>query len=416
MSKVRFREVFWVSVLVGLFFILPSASVAAPVVKIGNILPLSGPSATVGIQNKNVQDMAAAEINEAGGIKSLGGAKIEMIYTDSKSDPTVGVTEAERLINTEKVHLLTGCWNSAVTYPTTQVAEKYGIPFMVPVSVADKITERGFKYTFRIAAKAGWTVRDQYRFLKDVQDEFKTKFTTIAFVYENGDWGTGNADSWKKLAPEYGYKIVLDEPYPSTSTDMAPVVMKIKKANPDVVLFTSNAADAILLTNTMAELKVRPKAVVSSAGGHADPKYLENVEKNGEYFFDLNEWAPDLKKPGAKETNAKFKKLYGVDLTGETADGYAAMYVIKDALERAASLDPKKIRDALAATNLKSGPAMIHSFNAVAFDESGQNKHAGLIICQVREMKGQMELVTVWPKTVRREGYKLVFPYPPLGK
>ena len=68
MSKVRFREVFWVSVLVGLFFILPSASVAAPVVKIGNILPLSGPSATVGIQNKNVQDMAAAEINEAGGI------------------------------------------------------------------------------------------------------------------------------------------------------------------------------------------------------------------------------------------------------------------------------------------------------------------------------------------------------------
>jgi branched-chain amino acid transport system substrate-binding protein len=90
---------------------------------------------------------------------------LEMIYADSESKPEKGVAEAERLINTEKVNVLTGCWNSAVTYPTTAVAERYGIPFIVPVSVADKITEQGFKTVFRIAAKDSWWTRDQFAFL-----------------------------------------------------------------------------------------------------------------------------------------------------------------------------------------------------------------------------------------------------------
>ncbi|MGD8335680.1 MAG: ABC transporter substrate-binding protein, partial [Desulfobacterales bacterium] len=111
---------------------------AEEVVRIGNIIPLSGPSASVGQQGRNAREMAVDEINAAGGIKSLGGAKLEMLYADSESKPEKGVSEAERMINTEKVHLLTGCWNSAVTYPTTAVAERYGIPFVVPVSVADK--------------------------------------------------------------------------------------------------------------------------------------------------------------------------------------------------------------------------------------------------------------------------------------
>ncbi len=172
---------------------IPGIGSAAQTVKIGNIIPLSGPSAPVGVQGKNAREMAVQEINDAGGIKSLGGAKLQMIYADSKSDPTVGVSEAERLINSEKVNLLTGCWNSAVTYPTTQVAERYGIPFVVPVSVADTITNRGFKNVFRLAAKDSWWTRDQFRFLKDMMKEYKVPVKTVAFVYENGDWGTGFA-------------------------------------------------------------------------------------------------------------------------------------------------------------------------------------------------------------------------------
>jgi branched-chain amino acid transport system substrate-binding protein len=292
------------------------------------------------------------------------------------------------------------------------VAERYGIPFIVPVSVADKITEQGFKTVFRIAAKDSWWTRDQFTFLKDMQDEFGAKIQTLAFVYENGDWGKGFAENWKKLAEKAGYKVVLDEPYPSSATDLSPVVNKIKRANPDVLLLVSNAADAILLTNTLAEYKVKPKAILASGGGHADPSFLKAVGKNGQYVFDIVEWETDVNKPMVKAVNDKFKAKYGYNLAGESADAYIAMYVLADALERAGSLDPKAIRDALAATKLTTGPAMIASYDAVEFDATGQNKHAAPVIVQINDLGNGLERVTVWPKNARRSGYTPVFPMP----
>ena len=399
--------------LCSLLFLTGTPSQAGPdVVKIGNIIPLSGPSASVGQQGKNAREMAVEEINAAGGIKSLGGAKLEMLYADSESKPEKGVAEAERFINTEKVHVLTGCWNSAVTYPTTAVAERYGIPFVVPVSVADKITEQGFKTVFRIAAKDSWWSRDQFAFLKDMENEFNTQVKKLAFVYENGDWGKGIAGGWKKLAKEGGYEVVLDEPYPSTATDLSPVVQKIKRAQPDVLMLVSNAADAILLTNTLADYRVKLKAIIASGGGHADPSFLTATGQNARYLFDIVEWETDVNKPGAKETNAKYKAKYGQNLAGEAVDAYLAMYVLKDALERAGSLDPAKIRQALATTNLKSGPGMIVGYDAVEFDQAGQNKHAALVLVQINDIGSGMERISVWPKAARRAGYAPVFPMP----
>jgi branched-chain amino acid transport system substrate-binding protein len=388
------------------------ATAATDTVKIGNIEPMSGPSATLGKQGKAAREMAVEEINAAGGIKSLGGMKLELIYADSESKPEKGVAEAERLINTEKVHVLTGCWNSAVTYPTTAVAERYGIPFVVPVSVSDKITDQGFKNVFRIAAKDSWWTKDQFTFLKDIQAEFGTKVETLAFVYENGDWGKGFATQWKKLAETAGYKVVMDEPYPSTTTDLSPVVQKIKRANPDVLMLVSNAADAILLTNTIAEYKVKVKAIVASGGGHADPSFMKAVGKNAQYLFDIVEWETDVNKPGAKEANDKYNAKNGENLTGEAVDAYLAMYVIKDALERSASLEPAKIREALAATNLTNGPGMIVGYDAVKFDATGQNENASPVIVQVNDIGKGLERITIWPKNARRAGYTPVFPVP----
>lgn len=383
-------------------------------VKIGNILPLSGPSASVGIQNKNAIEMATELINKSGGIKALGGAKLVNIFTDSKGDPNVGVTAAEQLVNTDKVSLISGAWNSAVTLPSTQVAERYQVPYVVPVSVNDTITERGFKYTFRIAAKDSWWARDQFLFLEEQKKLTKTPLKTIAFVYENGDWGTGMKQQWEKLAKQFGYKVVLDEPYPSTASDLTPVAMKIKLHRPDVILLTSNAADAILLTNTMATMKVKAKAIIGTGGGHADPSFRKNTGKNCEYMFDVVEWETDLGRKDIPKVNAEFKKRYGYDLAGESVDAFASVYVIADAIERAKSADPRKIRDALAKTNLCVGQGKlgidILSYNCVKFDESGQNIHAGIVLVQFREVNGKMERVTVYPAAAARKGIKAVFP------
>lgn len=412
-GKTLSRVLFTTVVGAALVLTAPLPTMAADdVVRVGNIIPLSGPSASVGEQGKFAREMAVEEINASGGIKALGGAKLKMLYADSESKPEKGVAEAERLINSEKVHVLTGCWNSAVTYPTSAVAERYGVPFIVPVSVADKITEQGFKTVFRIAAKDSWWTRDQFSFLKDMQEEFGTEIKTVAFVYENGDWGKGFAEQWIKLAEKTGYKVVLDEPYPSTATDLSPVVQKIRRARPDVLLLVSNAADAILLTNTMAEYRVSPKAIIGSGGGHADPSFLTATGKNAQYVFDIVEWETDINKAGAKEANEKYKTKYGQNLTGEAVDAYLAMYVLADALERAGSLDREKIRIALSETRYTDGQGMIVGYDAVEFDQSGQNKYASPVMVQINDIGKGMERITVWPKNARRSGYEPVFPMP----
>jgi branched-chain amino acid transport system substrate-binding protein len=420
------KRIFWHTLLGITVLALASAlvlAVASPTkaadpkeIKIGNILPLSGPSASVGIQNQRAIELATEKINAAGGIKSLGGAKLVNIFTDSKGDPNVGVTAAEQLINSDKVSLISGAWNSAVTLPSTQVAERYQIPYLVPVSVNDTITERGFKYTFRIAAKDSWWALDQFKFLEEQKKLTNTKLETIAFVYENGDWGTGMAKQWDILAKKFGYKVVLNEAYPSTASDLTPVAMKTKTKKPDVILLTSNAADAILLTNTMATMKVKAKAIIGTGGGHADPSFRKNTAKNCEYMFDVVEWETDLARPQIPTLNAEFKKRYGYDLAGESVDAFASVYVIADAIERAKSTDPKKIRDALAATKLCAGQGKlgidILSYDCVEFDKTGQNKNAGIVLVQFRDVNGTMERVTVYPNKVARKGFKAVFPMP----
>jgi branched-chain amino acid transport system substrate-binding protein len=162
----------------------------------------------------------------------------------------------------------------------------------------------------------------------------------------------------------------------------------------------------------LAEYKVKLKAIISSGGGHADPSFLKATGKNARYIFDLVEWETDVNKPGAKEKNEKFKKKYGYDLAGESVDAYLAMYVLADALERAGSLDPAKIRQALAETKLTGGPGMIVAYDAVEFDKTGQNKHAALVMVQINDIGKGMERITVWPKGARRAGYTPVFPMP----
>ena len=190
------------------------------------------------------------------------------------------------------------------------------------------------------------------------------------------------------------------------------MVQKIRRSRADVLMLVSNAADAILLTNTLAEYKVKLKAIITSGGGHADPSFLKTTGENSRYLFDIVEWETDVSKPGAKEANDKYKAKYGQNLTGEAVDAYLAMYVLKDALERAGSLEPGKIRDALAATDLSDGPGMIVGYDSVKFDASGQNQNASLVMVQVNDVGNGLERITVWPKGARRAGYTPVFPMP----
>lgn len=380
-------------------------------VKIGNILPLSGSAAPLGKIGQQAREMAVEEINAAGGIRSLGGAKIRMIYADSKGDPATGVAEAERLIMQQRVALITGSYQSGVALPSTEVAERYGVPYFVPVPSEDVITERGFKYVFRLAEKTSWRNRDQARFIKEMSERFGTPVKTVALVYENTAWGQGAVRGWEKYLPEVGLEIVLKEPYPTQSSDLTPVVLKVKRLNPDIVMMVSYVSDAALLTNTFAQHKVKPVAFIGTSGGFADPVYFELAGDNAEYFFDISTWEPDVNRPFSKEVNEKFKQKYGYPMNAEAVKAYVAMYVIKDALERAGSIEPEAICKALAETKITEGVTQMYA-PEIRFDESGQMVHAPLVICQFRKVNGKMERVTVWPDRDARPGWKPVWPFP----
>ncbi|HVN71451.1 MAG TPA: ABC transporter substrate-binding protein [Desulfomonilia bacterium] len=411
------RTVF-VSMACMLFFISCATVQAKKIteVKVGYILPLTGPASQAGIQNQKACELATGYINAAGGIKSLGGVKLVNVWENSRGEPAFGVTAAEKLIKTDKVSIISGAWNSAVTYPTTQTAEQSGIPYIVPVSVRDTITERDFKYTFRIAAKDSWRNRDQFRFLEEMSKASKTKIGTCAFVYESGGWGTAMKDQWTKLVGQFGYKVVLAEPYASTSADLIETVVKIKNAQPDVIMLASMTSDAVLLAKSMAVLNVKAKAIIATGAGHASQAFMKGAGRNCEYIFDVSEWEPDINRPGIEELRVDYKKKYGSDFTAETVDAFASVYVIADALERAGSDNPQKIRSALSDTNLCRGKGKkgidILPYDCVEFDRSGQNKNARFVMVQFRKIKGTMERVTVWPSDIARKGFKPVFPMP----
>jgi branched-chain amino acid transport system substrate-binding protein len=166
-----------------------SDAIAAEDIKVGILLPLSGPVAPIGQNNRRGHVLAIDEINAAGGIKSLGGAKLIMIDGDTQGNPKTGIQETEKLA-TQGVAAILGAYQSNVTFPSTQIAEKSGVPYIDPVAIADSITEgRNFKYTFKVAPKASWYARDQLKFIKWVGETSGKPVKRIILMYEDTLFG-----------------------------------------------------------------------------------------------------------------------------------------------------------------------------------------------------------------------------------
>ena len=136
-------------------------------IKIGLVHPVTGGLAYSGSQSRMGAQMAIDEINAAGGIKSMGGAKLEAALADSQSRPEVGVSEVERL-QQEGVSAYVGCFSSAIALPATQAAAKYNTPFLIDVGVSDAIVSRGLKNVFRLAPGNGKCVDDAFAGLDGV--------------------------------------------------------------------------------------------------------------------------------------------------------------------------------------------------------------------------------------------------------
>jgi branched-chain amino acid transport system substrate-binding protein len=390
-------------------------SLAASKIKIGYLIPLSGTAAApIGQDMSKGTHLAVKHINDAGGIKSMGGAELELVEVDTHGDPKAGITEAERLINVEKVPVIIGAYQSGVTFPSTAVAEKYKIPWIVDLAAKAEITERGFKYVFRpVQIPSSGNADSVVDFVKYISDKTGKKPKKLAFVYENTDWGQDLAKTVRTRFPqEMGMEIVLDEAYPPNSPDLKPLVIKIKGRNPDLISVTGYTSDAIQMHKLFEQMQVNAMAIIGSAAGQADRTFIPSVGVKGtNYTYTTNGWAgyeSCITTPFAKKYWDDFTAAHKYEPTEFTVCAYGAVWILKDALERSQKAEPEAIREALTKTSIMNTDlTKLLGFN-VKFDAKGQNPHKRFAMQQIFDGKHR----TIWPEEVAVKNFSPVWPVP----
>jgi branched-chain amino acid transport system substrate-binding protein len=381
-----------------------STARAQETVRIGAIYPLSGNAASAGSSSKAAIELAAEIVNEdhpelqdiplaAGkGLPGLGGAKIEVIFADNQGAPAAGQNQALRLITEEKVHALIGAYQSGITVTTSAIAERYGIPFLTPESVASSLTERGFKWFFRATPVAADFARAYSAFIRE-QKTAGQKTASIAVVNENTEYGTSVASVIAEVFAKDGLNVTQLIPYSANTTDVQPQVLQLKEKNPDVVIFISYTSDAILYAKTMKDLNWKPSLLIADDAGFNDPSFVKTSGTLVDGLINRSSFAVD--KPGSASAivNAMFKKKTGNDLDDPSARALQGLLIMAEAINRAGATEPAKIQAALRATDLKANQ-LVTGYNGVKFDAKGQNTLASSLITQMQNGT----YVPVWPK------------------
>ncbi len=410
-------------VVLSLFALLapPAARAENPkVIKIGGVYPLTGNIASTGLDCRRGVELAVDIINgkydldlplaRTEGLPNLGGAKMEVVFGDTKGEPRNGIAEVERLVTNEKVVAIVGAYQSAVTKTASQATERLGIPYVCSDSSSPTLTQSGYKYFFRVSPHDGLFARDQMQFLKDMEKKGK-KVKTIAVLYENTEFGSNVGKEVTKLAPEFGFQLVENISYTANATDVTSEVGRLIKAKPDVLMHASYITDAILFTKTFREMNFLPQAITTFAG-YIEPAYLPAVKGDGNGIVVRSTFALDLSKskPLVGKVNELFRKKYGIDMSENAARSFMAPFVLADAINRAKTTEPEAVVKALQETNL--GPEqIIYPWQGVKFDpQTHQNVYARGILVQIQNQK----YVTVWP--FDSAAAPVIWPLPAWGK
>jgi len=358
---------------------------AAEPVNIGALYPTTGSFAQIGQGCVNAARLAVQMINDAGGIKSLGGARLNLIVSDVQSDTTVTRTETDRLISGYKLSAIHGCFASALTLIASEVAERAKMP-LLSGSSSDQLN-KGRQYTFTPFSRASQFALAQLQMSKLVSDAPK-----VAVIFENTAFGTSTSNGLREQAPGQGVEIVMFEPYSAGLTDAGPLINKVKAAGANMLLPVSYLNDLILITRAIKQNGLQI-AINGGSGGFVIPDFYKNVGNVAEGLLGVAHWNHDFN-ADSQRVNEVYKKQYG-EFLFEYAGGLVAQtFMIADALERAASADPQKVRDALSTLDVSSGYAAMGPGGKVKFGPDGKNIYAHPVGVQWQHA----DLASVFPK------------------
>lgn len=367
---------------------LPVPGLAEPV-KVGIINTMTGPEAPIGEHLTNGINLAAQDLKAEG-------IDVKFFWEDDVGKPQVSMTALEKLITRDEVCAIVGPYSSASANVDAKLAEKYGVPLLVPLAAKDEITRQGFKWVFRLAP----TTADRANALFDLALAVG-KPKTIAILNENTDFGVSVARSVKAAAEKKGLAVVFEGAYSKGTPDYRSTLAQMREKRPDLVFMGSYVVDAILLMRQSRELGLTPMAFLGAGAGFAMSQFAEE-QAISENVLSSTEWAPDVSWPGARAWAMRYEKEFGRKPTYHASGAYQSTLIMGRVAAQGRG-DRAKIRELLRSGkwNGITGEVTFRDFDGY----TNQNKQ----IMLVQQVK-QGQHVTVWPPELASR--KPVWPFP----
>jgi branched-chain amino acid transport system substrate-binding protein len=363
-------------------------------VKIAGLWPLSGANATQGTDVLHGAQLAVDLINEAHsdidlplaagtGLPGLGGAKLTLITGDTQGKPEVGASEVDRLVTSEKVAAVIGCYQSGVTLTASQRAERLGVPFVNEASSSKALTERGLKWFFRTGPTDKTFAETMFSYVDAQRQQGKTA-KTIAVFHSNDQFGNDGGTVTKGVAAQHGTDVVADVSFDPNAADLSSQVAQVRAKNPDVLFVLAYTDAAIKLMKTLRQLNYYPPALLAYGSGFADPAFVTGLGDLANGVSSRAAWSAEIadKRPAAKAVANLFQQKYNAPMTENSARAFTAVLTLAQAIDAAKSTNPSAIRDALRGLDVP-GNQTIMPWTNIKFDASGQNTGAAGVVEQM---------------------------------
>jgi branched-chain amino acid transport system substrate-binding protein len=363
------------------------------------------------------------DMAKRGGITSLGGAKIELIFKDHEGNPTLGADLAKKLILDDKVVGILGCYQSAVTKAVSAVCEQYGIPMINDSSTSPALTQRELQWFWRTTPHDVTFTKDLFELFKGLTEGKvkgvpavpKQQIVKLASACEKTEWGSQVSETIDVLAKQYGFEVKKALLYAAKSPDLSSEVMSLKAANPDAMLFASYGSDSILMVKTLKAQRVSAKIMWGQDAGFEAPEFLQTLGDDVVGILTRTVFAPKIAevKKVAGQVNALYKKKVGNDLTGASTRAFTGVQTWVEILQKAGSTKPEDIQRA-ANTIMIPGDQLVVPWAGIKFSSSkedkGQNELGSGIIGQYQKDKeGKIVLEIIYPFDVATTN--MIYPF-----
>jgi branched-chain amino acid transport system substrate-binding protein len=329
---------------------------AQDVIKVGAPLPLTGPLAPEGLKQKRGYDLWAEAAAAKGGIRAGGKTyKIEIVYTDYASNTPRAVQAAERMITEDKVNFLFAPFGSGATKAASAISEKYAVPMLAPTASSAEIFDQGYKYIFATLTGNSSVSVPIAKLVHEKNKDIKR----VAILARNDLFPLAVAQEFEKAVKAEGMEVVASERYAIGAMDHSAAITQMRGARPDWFYASGYINDLILIRRQMNDLGLKAPVITMLAG----PAYQEFTQTLGPLAEDITSmswWHPAVRYKGkdvfgsTEAFNAAWAKKYGGQADYVEAGSAACGAILQMAIDAAGAIDPKKVRDAISATDAET--------------------------------------------------------------